>query len=130
MSMVALTLAMRGMDPWRVFRMPGAFVLGPDAVNPPGLVLHEVIVGLLIHLWLAILVGLVYAALLPRLRVSPVQGGLIAGALLYALGFWLLPHLFPEWLAPFRLPAVDRALQAVAHGVYGAVFGAAFQRFR
>lgn len=130
MSMVALASAFRGMDPWKVMRMPGAFVLGPDAVNPPGLVLDEVVVGLLMHLWLGILVGLAYAALLPRLRVSPVQGGLIAGALLYGLGFWLLPHLFPAWLAPFWLPAVDRALQAAAHAVYGASFGVAFQRFR
>lgn len=49
-------------------------LLGPDAVHPPGLVAGDVAVRLLMHLWLAVLVGLIYAALLPRLPVSPVGG--------------------------------------------------------
>ncbi len=126
--MVAAVSALRGMDPWRVVRMPASFVAGPSAVEPPGLVAGDVAAGLAMHVGLAVLVGVVYAALLPRVGVSPVAGGLIAGAVLYALGFWILPLSFPTWLAPFWLPPAGKALQAVAHAVYGVAFGVAFRR--
>lgn len=129
MAMVAGTAALRGNDPWTVVRVPASFLFGPEAVQPPGFVTGEVAVGLLMHLLLGIIVGLAYAALLPRLRVSPVAGGLIAGGVLYALGFWLLPQLFPDWLSPFWLPPEGRALQAGAHVVYGLVFGLAYRRW-
>jgi hypothetical protein len=125
-AMVMLVGWLRGKDPWTVARVPGAFLLGPDAVRPPGFVPGDVLIGLLMHLWLGILVGVVYAALLPRLRLSPMAGGLVAAAVLYAFGFWILPLLFPAWLSPFWLPPVGRALQAVAHVVYGVVFGWTF----
>lgn len=126
--MVMMVSRLRGKDPWRVTRMPGSFALGPDAVRPPGFVPEDVLIGMLTHLWLGVLVGLVYAALRPRLGVSPVAGGLITGGILYALGFWILPLTFPEWLSPFWLPATEKLLQVVAHAVYGWVFGVAFAR--
>ncbi len=128
MVIVALVSWLRGMDPWMVTRVPGSFLLGPEAVQPPGFVPSDVLIGLLMHLWLGILVGLIYAALLPRLGISPIASGLITGAVLYLLGFWILPLLFPLWLAPFWLPPVGRILQAVAHVVYGVVFGLAYRR--
>jgi hypothetical protein len=109
----------------RMLRFHG--LLGPAAVQPPGFVPGDVLIGLLMHLWLGILVGLVYARLLPRLRISPVAGGLTTGAVLYGLGFWVLPQLFPSWLSPFWLPPTGRALQAAAHAAYGVVFGFAFR---
>jgi hypothetical protein len=127
-AMVAMVSAIRGMDPWMVTRVPASFLLGPGAVQPPGFVPGDVLIGMLMHLWLGILVGLIYAALLPRLRISPLAGGLIAGAVLYVAGFWVLPLLFPAWLAPFWLPPTGRVLQAFAHGAYGVVFGVAYPR--
>lgn len=127
-SMVAVISLLRGMSAWMVVRVPASLVLGPEAVQPPGFVPGDVLLGLLMHLWLGVLIGLVYAALLPRLGLSPVVGGLIAATVLYLLGFWILPQLFPDWLAPFWLPPAGRALQAGAHAFYGAVFGIAFQR--
>lgn len=129
-AMVAMVSWVRGMDPWMVTRMPAAFLLGPAAVQPPGFVTGDVLIGMLLHLWMGILVGLLYAALLPRLGISPVTGGLITGVLLYVAGFWLLPLLFPVWLAPFWLPPAGKMLQAMAHAVYGVVFGLAFARLR
>lgn len=126
--MVAMVSMMRGMDPWRVVRMPASFVFGPSAVDPPGLVPGDVLIGLSMHLWLGIAVGLTYALLLPRLGVSPLLGGLIAGAVLYGMGFWALPLLFPTWLSPFWLPPTGRVLQAAAHVVYGVVFGLTYRR--
>ena len=128
-GMVAMVALLRGMDRWQVTRMPGAFVLGPSAVEPTGLVVPDIVIGLLMHLWLGVLVGLVYAALLPQLGLSPLAGGLITAAVLYGLGFWALPLLFPSWLAPFWLPPLGRMLQAAAHLVYGVVFGLSYRRF-
>lgn len=125
--MVAVVSLLRGMDPWMVARMPGSFLLGPEAVQPPGYVPGDVLIGLLMHLALGIIVGVVYAALLSRLGVSPVTGGLITGAVIYALGFWLLPLLFPRWLAAFWLPPPEKVLEAVTHAVYGLVLGFAYR---
>ncbi|MGH7465877.1 MAG: hypothetical protein ACREK1_11925, partial [Longimicrobiales bacterium] len=66
------------------------------------------------------------AALLPRVGVSPVTGGIMAGMLLYVFGFWILPLLFPSWLAPFWLPPLEKLLQGIAHVAYGIVFGWAY----
>lgn len=126
--MVMMVAWVRGMDPWMVTRVPASFLIGPEAVQPPGFVPGDVALGMMMHLILGVAVGLIYAALLPRLRVSPITGGLIAAALLYALGFWILPIAFPSWLAPFSLPPTGRALQAVAHLVYGLAFGLSFLR--
>lgn len=127
-AMVAAVALMRGMDPWKVPRVPASFLSGPDAVHPPGFVPSEVALGLTMHLVMGVLVGVIYAAVLPRMGVSPVVGGLITGGVLYALGFWILPLLFPVWLAPFWLPPTGKLLQAAAHVVYGVVFGAAYRR--
>lgn len=128
MAMVAMVSLLRGMDPWMVTRVPASFILGPDAVEPPGFVAGDVALGMFMHVVLSIIVGVSYAALLPRLRLSAIAGGLITGAVLYILGFWLLPILFPDQLSPFWLPAVGKALQAMAHAVYGVVFGLAYAR--
>lgn len=126
-AMVALVSAVRGMDPWMVTRMPASFLYGPAAVQPPGYVAGDVIAGLLMHLMMGIVAGLLYAALLPRLRLNPVTGGVVTGMVLYVLGFWVLPLLFPHRLAPFWLPATEKLLQAGSHLIYGIVFGVAFR---
>ncbi|MBW3570503.1 MAG: hypothetical protein KY467_05310 [Gemmatimonadetes bacterium] len=128
MMMVAMVSWLRGMDPWMVTRVPATFLLGPGAVEPPGFVPVDVMVGMGMHLALGILVGVLYAVLLPRTGLSPVAGGLVTGAILYGLGFWALPLLFPAWLAPFWLDPTGRALQAVAHAFYGWVLGVAYTR--
>lgn len=103
--------------------------MGPDAIQRPGFVLEDVGAGMAMHFLLAVIVGVIYTALLRRIGVSPISGGLITAAVLYLLGFWALPLAFPTWLAPFWLPPTGRALQAAAHGAYGVVFGFAYGRF-
>lgn len=126
-AVVAAAAALRDGDPWRVIRVPGSFVSGPDAVEPSGFVAGDVAVGTTLHLGMAVLVGWIYAALLPRLGLQPITGGLITGAVLYALGFWILPLAFPDRLAAFWLPPPGRALQAGAHAIYGMAFGVGFR---
>ena len=125
-AVVATMAVARGRDPLMVLRILATFVLGPEAVQPSGSIGGAVAIGLLIHLLMSVVVGVIYATLLPRLRISPVAGGLITGAVLYTLGFWVLPLLFPAWLLPFWLPPTGKLLQAVAHAGYGWVFGRTF----
>jgi hypothetical protein len=128
MTAVAAMASLRGGDPWKVVRVPASFLIGPDATRPQGFVPGDVLLGLLMHLFFGALVGVLYARLLQRLRLSPLTGGVLAGGILYGFGFWLLPALFPAWLEPFRLPLAGKALQAVAHVVYGVVLGLVFVR--
>lgn len=125
--MVAGVALMRDKDPWQVVKMPATFVLGPEAVHPSGFVPGDVLWGLLMHVLFGILVGLLYAFLLPRLGLAPLAGGLVTAALLYLFGFWILPLAFSDWLSPFWLPPMGRALQSIAHIVYGIVFGVSFR---
>jgi hypothetical protein len=129
-AVVAMVSALRRMDPWMVTRVPASFLLGPSAVQPPGFVPSDVLLGMLMHLWMGVLVGLIYAALLPRVGVSPLIGGLITGAVLYALGFWMLPLLFPKWLSPFWLPPMGKLLQAATHAIYGVVLGVVYRQLQ
>jgi len=121
-------LAAMGKDAWAVVRMPAALVAGPEVMRPPGWVPGDILLGLAMHIGLAIVVGVLYAILLPRLGVTAITGGLIAGAALYVLGFLVLPVLFPEWLAPFRVPPVMHLVEIVMHAVYGLVFGWSYRR--
>jgi hypothetical protein len=120
-------LAVMGRDVWAVVRMPAALVAGPEVMQPPGWVPEDVLLGIAMHVGLGFLVGLVYALLLPRLDVTPVTGGLIVGAVLYVLGFLVLPRIFPEWLAPFQVPPVMHGIEIVMHAVYGVIFGWTYQ---
>lgn len=95
--MVAGIAWLRGMDPWRVFRRPASFAIGPEAVQPSGFVPGDILLGSVLHVLLSVLVGLLYAFLLPRLGLSPHSGGLLAGLLLYLFGFWLLPLVLRDW---------------------------------
>lgn len=49
--------------------------------------------------------------------------------MLYLLGFVILPMIFPEWLAPFRVPPVMHAVEILLHVVYGVVFGWSYRWF-
>lgn len=121
-------LAAMGKDSWAVVRMPAAMVVGPEAMLPPGWAPVDILLGAAMHAGMAILVGVLYAVLLPRIGVSAVAAGLMAGATLYVVGFFVLPALFPEWLAPFRMSPVMHLVQIVMHGIYGFVFGWSYRR--
>lgn len=121
---------LRGLDPWAAVKVPASFLIGPEAVRPVGFVPGDVALGVLAHLFFAGVVGSIYAAIVPRTALSPLAGGLLAGAILYGFGFWILPALFPDWLGPFSLPAEGRAGQALTHLVYGLALGFAYKRLR
>lgn len=121
-------LAVMGKDMWAVVRMPAVLAVGPGVLQPPGWVAEDVLFGGAMHAGMSILVGVIYAVLLPRLGVNAVIGGLIAGAVLYLFGFLILPAIFPEWLAPFRVSPVMHVAEIVMHAAYGLVLGWSYQR--
>lgn len=116
-------LAVMGRGLWTVVRIPAVLVVGPEAMQPPGWVPGDVLLGGVMHAGMAILVGMVFAVLWPRIGVSAVAGGFITAAVLYLLGFLLFPAIFPEWLAPFRVSPVMHSVQIAMHAIYGLVFG-------
>ena len=118
--------ALRKEDVWGTVKMPGALVLGSDRTQTGSWLTSEIGVGILMHVLLAVLVGIIYSALLPRLRISPTSGGVAAGLILYLLGVWILPAAFPNWLTSWRVPLIDRAIELVTHLIYGVVFGMAY----
>lgn len=127
-GVVAAMSFLAGRDPWKVAKVPAAFLIGPAATRPEGFAAGDILLGLLMHLLFAALIGVLYGLLLRPLRLSPLTGGLLAGGLLYLFGFWLLPALFPEWLEPFRLPVAGKVMQALAHLIYGFALGLFFAR--
>lgn len=122
-------LAATGGDVWAVVRIPAAMAVGPEAMRPTGWVPADVLLGGAMHVGMAILVGILYAILLPRLGISAVAGGLLAGAVLYLFGFLVLPAVFPDWLAPFRLTPIRHLVEIAMHGAYGLVFGWSYRRW-
>ena len=72
----------RGKDPWKPTRASASLVFGPGVAEPPGFVPGDVARGLTMHVTYSVIAGGLYAALLPRLRLTPVQGGLVTGGVL------------------------------------------------
>ncbi len=115
------------MSPWKVVKIPATFLLGPEAVDPVGFVLGDVLVGIGVHIGASV-VGMLFAWSLPRLRLAPLWSKLLGAGPLYLFGFWILPLLFPRWLSPYWLPPVGRLLQVMAHVFYGVVLGITYSR--
>ena len=121
-------LAARGKDPWKITRASASLVFGPGVAEPPGFVPGDVARGLSMHVTYSVIAGGLYAALLPRLRLSPVQGGLVTGGVLYALGSYILPAALGDWVEPMKKSPKEKAITAVTHAFYGVVFGAVYDQ--
>jgi hypothetical protein len=118
---------MQEKDPWKVTRASASLGFGPEVAEPPGFVPGDVARGLSMHLTYSVIAGGLYAALLPRLRLTPVQGGLVTGGVLYALGSYILPETLGEWVEPMQKSPKEKAMTAVVHAFYGVVFGLTYR---
>lgn len=121
-------MAARGKDPWKITRASASLVFGPGVAEPPGFVPGDVARGLSMHVIYSVMAGGLYAALLPKLRLTPVQGGLVTGGVLYALGSYILPATLGDWLEPMKKSPKEKAMTAVTHAFYGVVFGLVYDR--
>jgi hypothetical protein len=120
-------MAARGKDPWKVTRASASLVFGPSVAEPPGFVPGDVAKGLSMHMTYSVIAGGLYAALLPRLQLTPVQGGLVTGGVLYALGSYILPGTLGDWVEPMKKSPKEKAMTAVVHAFYGVVFGLTYK---
>ena len=75
-------MAARGKDPWKPTRASASLVFGPGVAESPRFVPEDVAKGLSVHVTYSVIAGGLYAALLPRLRLTPFQGGLVTGGVL------------------------------------------------
>lgn len=119
-------MKLRGKDPWKVTRASASLVFGPAVAQPPGFVPGDVARGLSMHVTYSVTVGGLYAALLPQLRLTPIQGGLVTGSVLYALGSYILPATLGGRVEPMKKSPKEKAMAAVMHAFYGVVFGLAY----
>lgn len=121
-------MAAQAKDPWKPTRASASLAFGPGVAEPPGFVPGDVVRGLTMHAAYSVLAGGLYAALLPRLRLSPVQGGLVTGGVLYALGSYILPATLDDWVEPMKKSPKEKGLTAMTHALYGLVFGLSYEK--
>lgn len=129
-AFVALMMGLmtaRGKDAWKPTRASASLVFGPGVAEPPGFVPADVARGLSMHVTYSVIAGGLYAALLPRLRLTPTQGGLVTGGVLYALGSYILPAMLGEWVEPMNKSPKEKVMTAMTHAFYGVVFGLAYR---
>lgn len=118
-------------DPYLQLEVIASVVLGPAVAEQLGLVAAPVIVGALLHLGLAAVLGGLFEMLLRRIgrRLSnyglPEVAGLVYGLLIWLAAFFVIIPM----LAPLLLKIYAPAL-LIQHLVYGAVTGLLYSMLR
>ncbi len=112
-------------------RMIGAIVLGREALQPSYPLLTAIVVGLVVHMMLSAIYGIVFAlivAAVPALASSP--AALIAAASVYGLVLWLVNFYVVAPLADWVwFTQSNPVVQFIAHTVmFGAVLGVYLER--
>ena len=121
----------QGQSPWGPPRMIAAMALGPSVLPQPGtwapFDLTALMVAMMIHLVLAIVYGLIGAALLGRTFTNRLSLGAAtalgagAGLVIYLINFYPIAATMFPWFAMAR-----GWISAVSHIIFGAVVGAAY----
>ena len=127
----ALLSASMGQDIWHESKRIAAIVYGPAALAQPGFDLGPVLVGTLIHLIVAALLGAIFGIVTRRwLHLTsdfgtPVMAGLVYGLLIWAAAYFVvLPLLNPALLEVYP-PAF-----IIQHLAYGVVLGLVYMWLR
>lgn len=108
---------------WIVPRFVASLVLGPGILPPPATFdATALIVGLLVHLILSVLFGVLIAAVVHRwgMLVAALIGAVI-GVTLYFINLYGLSLLTP-WIIPYRGTAL-----LVVHMLYGLILGVIYE---
>ena len=118
-------------DRWLQLRVIASVVFGPAVAAQLGFVAGPIIIGALIHLGLAALLGALFEILMRRIARRPFVYGLpeVAG-LVYGLVIWLVAFFAViPLLVPLLLQIYAPAL-LIQHLVYGAVTGLLYSMLR
>jgi hypothetical protein len=132
MALVGAVIALAvGADIWHTPKAIGSFLFGPAAVATPGFVAGPVLAGSILHVALSALFGAVFALLISRvLRLTteygaPVVGGLVFGALIWMIAYFVVAPLFNPLLLEVYAPSF-----IIQNLVYGTVTGLVYTAVR
>lgn len=120
----ALLTSALDQDLWLQPKVIASLVLGPSASEAAGFVLGPVVLGLLIHLLVATLLGVVFArfmhhiARLPSDFGVPEVAGVVFGLLIWAVAYFVVLPVVAPGLLGIYAPAL-----LIQHLVYGASTG-------
>jgi len=127
----ALLSASMGQDIWHESKRIAAIVYGPAALAQPGFDLGPVLVGTLIHLIVAALLGAIFGIVTRRwLHLTsdfgtPVLAGLIYGLMIWMVAYFVVLPLLDPALMELYAPAF-----IIQHVVYGVVLGLVYMWLR
>src|SRR5262245_10477500 len=124
----ALLAGAYGYDIWFQLKVIGSVLLGPAALAQTGFVAIPVLVGLLLHLMVAAILGALFGLATRKWFGLPSDYGMPAvTGLSFGLLVWLAAYLFVPPLAPY-LMAIAAPAFIIQHIVYGTVTGVLFAR--
>jgi uncharacterized YccA/Bax inhibitor family protein len=132
MALVAalISLAQR-QDIWREAKAIATVVLGAQAVAQPGFAVRPVLIGTLIHLITAMLLGAIFGIVIRRWLQLPSDFGIpVVAGLAYGLLIWLIAYFVALPLADPRLLESYAPAFVVQHIVYGSVTGLCYAWLR
>jgi hypothetical protein len=120
-SVAGLLAEAYGYDGWFQLKMIASLVLGPSAVGQAGFAALPALVGLLLHLAVAALLGAIFGIVSRRILRLPSDFGLPAvSGLVFGLMLWLTAYLVAPAIAP-QLMAIYAPAFIIQHIVYGTV---------
>lgn len=126
----AISISLRG-DVWLQAKQIAAILYGDAATAQPGFAAGPVIVGTLIHLVTAAILGAVFGIVTRRLFKlpsdygAPVVSGLIYGMITWTVAYFALLPIFNPTLLETYAPSF-----IIQHIVFGIVTGMAYARLR
>jgi hypothetical protein len=125
MAIVAALLSIwLGQDLWHEPKVIASLIFGPDAAAQPGFVAGPALVGSLIHMIVAGLLGALFGVVTRRVLVLtsdfglPLLAGMIYGLMIWMVAFFVIVPVLSPRLLEIYAPAF-----IVQHIVYGAVTG-------
>ena len=128
--MMALTTFMMNMGPWAAPKMAWSLVTGPEVIRP-GFEMGPVMGGMVVHLGLSTMFGLVFAWLASVVPLGDVALGMLYGFGLYVTNLVLVPKLLPGWAGHMYPPnAMMHVISALEHAFFGLVVGWAYHAWR
>ena len=120
-SVAGLLAEAYGYDGWFQLKVIASLALGPSAIGPAGFAALPVLVGLLLHLAVAALLGAIFGIVSRRILRLPSDFGMPAvTGLAFGLMLWLAAYLVVPAIAP-QLMAIYAPAFIIQHIVYGTV---------
>ena len=129
-AMMTLTTFMMNMGPWAAPKMAWSLLAGREAIRP-GFEMGPVMGGMMVHLGLSAMFGLVFAWLTSVVSLGNVALGALYGFLLYLTNIVLVPRLLPGWAGHMYPPnGMMHVMSALEHAFFGLVLGWAYHAWR